>query len=286
MYKKVNEIYGQILSNHVSIEKGSKEIIECIFLAPAKFGLHFMKPDQQSEFILFLLVNMPHYIKNYSISRAQFSTYLTSIIINMKKTWYRQYYRKSAQEQSIQYYCTNEELILEDSANATQYCGSYDKKEFREDSACHKQSYPLRLLILALKACYYLTPEHIRILAKKTGYSEDTIYHYKYNLEQLMQKKIERHTINEHKVNSAFIKKNRCLIELMNLHPETSLAHRVRKSYAYYAYLWNRKVKKYTEAPHVRPTNSDIGQVLHIKQHQVYQALRQIKKENEKYTDA
>lgn len=282
MQKNVNEIYSDILNKKISIEDGSKKIIECVFLASSRFGLHFMKADQKSEFILFLLTNMPRYISNYTISRAQFSTYLTSIIINMRKSWYRQYYRNNAHEKSIQYYCTSEELIIEDSENCSKYLSEYKLKNNNENVTsiiAHNKGYPLRLLILALKSCYYLTPEYIHLIAKKTGYSEKSIHKYKHDLEQLMHTKIERHKISEHKINSAFIKKNRCRIELMTLQPESTLAHRVRKAHSYYTYAWHQKIKQYSESPYVRPTNVEIGQVLHMKQHQVYQALCQIKKQ-------
>lgn len=282
MAKKVNEIYRDIISEKISLDEGSKQIIECVFLESSKFGLHFMQPDQKSEFILFLLSHMPQYVKNYSVSRAQFSTYLTAIINNMRKSWYRQYYRSNAHNQSIQYYCTTEELIIEDSENSSQYASAYDikgKKANISPVATHNKAYPLRLLILSLKACYYLTPEHIQLIAKKTGYSEDAIHQYKHDLEKLMHKKIERHKTSEHKINSAFIQKNRCFIELMNLQPESPLAQRVKKAHSHYTYMWHRKIKQYNACPHIRPTNEEIGQVLHMKQHQVYQALHQIKKQ-------
>lgn len=283
MYKKVNEIYSEILSKKISIQDGSKQIIECVFLAPSKFGLHFMKPDQKSDFIVFLLTHMPRYIENYSISRAQFSTYLMAIILNMKKSWYRQYYRNTAQEQSLQNYCTSEELIIEDSENCSRYLSGYVQKpakKYEIRGIKQKKAYPLRLLILSLKACYYLTPEYINLIAKKTGYTEEDIHQYKHDLEELMQKKIERHKINEHRINSAFIKKNRCLIELMTLQPESPLAQRVKKAHSHYTYMWQRKIKQYNDCPRVRPTNEEIGQVLNMKQHQIYQALHQIKKQH------
>ncbi|MFI3257689.1 MAG: hypothetical protein R3Y36_05265 [Spirochaetales bacterium] len=279
MEKDVNEIYRHITEKTVSLEDGIKHIAECIFLAPQKFGFYYIDRDLRSEFMLYLLENLPNYIKNYCEGRAKFSTYMSAIINNVKKSWYRQYCRHFAYEASIQAHYINEELILQDTEPCAYYLNQHDfKTEGRKPLKCSRTE-SLRLLILGLKSCYYLTPEHIAVLSEKTGYSQEQIYRYKFNLETLMQQRIDKNKCAEEKINTAYMKKNRCFIELARVQAGSPLAVRIQKSHAYYTDKWKQKRKNLSSGRPLRPTNDEISRVLDMQQHQIYQALLQIKKQ-------
>ncbi|MGI5174179.1 hypothetical protein H0R92_11355 [Treponema sp. OMZ 840] len=278
--QNINEIYAQIFRKEISLKEGVKRIIAYIYNEPALFGLAHIDPDLKSDIIVRLLEKMPRYIANYSSTKAFFSTYIVTIILNLLKSEYRDLYRKKAHESSIMYYLSEKNMtgsdVLEDSAYSDEQYDSYtfpvNKKEGKKQGLK-----PKHMLILALKACYYLNESQIHRLAKMTGYTEDEILHYKSELEKSIQKRIKYSEEIQYRLNNSYMLKNRCFLQLMSLPPDSVLFDYVTKRHMHYKQSWYKGLRMYSHACFVRPTNKEIARVLNMKQHQVYQALRYIR---------
>ena len=289
MTAEMNGIYEAITEKKISLCEGVKRIITFIYLNPQLFGLMNIDADLRSNIMVKLLENLPVYIANYSNARAFFSTYMSAIILNLLKSEYRNLYRQQAHESSIVYYLSkeNETAIdgvwdntsaadtLEDSGSSCSE-GIYAGYRYKKNTVSGRLN-SVHMLILALKACYFLTDTQIRRLSKITGYTEDEIYEYKRKLEGAMQKRLKRYKEIQYRLNNSYMMKNRCFLQLMTMPPDSALFNKLSKTYGYYTQSWRTKLRLSQSCGRLRPTNDEIADVLHLQSHQVYQALRYIR---------
>ena len=277
--ENINEIYARISRNEIPLDDGARKIVAWIYNNPALFGLSYIDSDFKSDIILKLLERMPKYIANYSDSKSVFSTYLITVISNLLKTGYREQFRQKAHESSIMYYLNETgaflPAVLADSSAPWESSGTYAafSAENESEGGCKKLK-PKHILILALKACRYLDEKQIRRIAQLTGHSESDIAGYKYRLEKSMQKRLEQYEELKQRLNSSYMLKNRCFLQLMTLPPDSALFKRIAKNYTFYTQSWKNRLRLYAQAGRLRPTNVEIAKVLNMKLYQVYQALR------------
>ena len=277
MMENINEIYARISRNEIPLDEGARKIVACIYNNSSLFGLSYIDPDFKSDIILKLLERMPKYIANYSDSKSVFSTYLVTVISNLLKTGYRERFRQRAHESSIMYYLHEtgafSPAILADSGADWESAGTAVAAASDTKGRCKKLK-PKHILILALKACRYLDENQIRRVAQLTGRSESEIAAYKYRLEQSMKKRLEQYEELKQRLNSSYMLKNRCFLQLMTLPPDSALFKRVAKTHMFYTHSWKNRLRLYGQAGRLRPTNVEIAKVLNMKLYQVYQALR------------
>ena len=89
-----------------------------------------------------------------------------------------------------------------------------------------------------------------------------------------MKKRLEQYAELKQRLNSSYMLKNRCFLQLMTLPPDSALFKRVTKNYMFYTHSWKNRLRLYGQAGRLRPTNVEIAKVLNMKLYQVYQALR------------
>ncbi len=277
MSNDVCEIYESVVSGEKSLEEGCRKIVEVIFKNPRKFGISDMQEDDQSEFVLYLLLHIQKTVLNYTSGLSSFSTYIIGCIQMLRFAWYRDYYHKKARQESVKQYYIKEEakLVCEDEI-------AYETNVYHKSSNNQLNTTQIQvLLILALKSCYYLTPYHIRILASKTGCSEAEIYKMKEFLESSLQGKIKRNTIMKNKINTAYINKNRCAYELMCVKEGGTISERLKTKQDLYSYRWKKYIHDLHNFPKVKPSNEQIAELLNLKVHVVYRILHELKNVNE-----
>ena len=295
MIKEMNGIYNAIMQKRISLDEGVRQMIIYIYVHPRVFGLVHIDPDLKSNVIVKLLECLPTYIANYSNTKAFFSTYICSIVLNLLKSEYKEFYRQKAHESSIVYYLTEKHEADEDFseteglyADAVQDSGaSYSHDMYTgyryKKTAVEKKLNSTHMLILALKACYFLTESQICRLSKMTGYSEEEIYAYKHKLEGFMQQRLKRYKENQYRLNNSYMMKNRCFLQLMTMPPESALFNKLSRLYGYYAQSWRTKLRLSHRRGRLRPTNDEIAQVLHMQAYQVSHALRYVRLMGKKY---
>lgn len=275
--ENINEIYARISRNEIPLDEGARKIVACIYNNSSLFGLSYIDSDFKSDIILKLLERMPKYIANYSDSKSVFSTYLVTVISNLLKTGYRERFRQRAHESSIMYYLHEtgafSPAFLADSGAGWENADTAVTAESDTEANCKKLK-PKHILILALKACRYLDENQICRVAHLTGRSASEIATYKYRLEQSMKKRLEQYEELKQRLNSSYMLKNRCFLQLMTLPPDSALFKRVTKNYMFYTHSWKNRLRLYGQAGRLRPTNVEIAKVLNMKLYQVYQALR------------
>lgn len=289
MIREMNGIYDAITEKRISLYEGVRRMITYIYLHPALFGLVHIDDDLKSNIIVKLFESLPTYIANYSNSRAFFSTYLSSIVMNLLKSEYRNFYRQKAHEASIVYYLYENERLgehvlsdeglsadtLEDSGLS---CGKgiYAGYRYKKNPKKRKLN-STHMLILALKACYFLTEAQVCRLSKITGYTEEEIYEYKRKLEKAMQERLKRYKENRYRLNSSYMMKNRCFLQLMSMPPDSAFFNKLSRIYGYYTQSWRTKLRLSRRPGLLRPTNNEIADVLHLQAYQVSHALRYIR---------
>ncbi len=279
MEKNVNELYESICSENVPLEIASKTVIEYIYNNANKYGMFSMNEDEKSDFIIYLYERMDRILLHYCKNLSSFSTYLLTVTLNFKKTWFKKYYHKRAKSESVKYYYHKEvEYCLNDS-NATYLDNIYTELEYSSNNL--KKNEALAILVLALKSCYYLTEYHIEMISKRTGYSKEKIQILKEQLENLIRNKIDKNNLEKERINSAYIKKNSCLFELMYMKKDTPIAERLIKNYYFYTKSWKQNIERLHNIAPIRPSNAHIAGVLGIKEHVVNRLLHEIK--NNKY---
>ncbi len=279
MREAVNDAYEQMVNGLITVKEASKIIIECIFRYPNKFGLLYMEEDEKSEFILFLFMRMENIIKNYVKDLSTFSTYITNVAKSLSKSWFREYYHQSAKQISLKYYIKNEGESLISEQSEVYDSLTYSRKSITKTE--YTDSEIFSILVLALKASYFLTPKHIEILSQKTGYDQETLYGYKEYIEQKIQKKIERNKLLMNRLNSSYLNKNCCDFELMCLEKNTSLACRLEKKKKSYTHTWQQYRKRVQNSSTVKPSNNLIASVLNVSPNAVIKVLRNYKKKYE-----
>lgn len=276
--ERINEIYNDILCKRISLENATHQIILCIYAFPQSFFSKGINPDVQSAVIIKLFEKLPRSIERYVYSKSMFSTYLMQIISNLVKSEYRKLYRKSAHEKSIVYYLSEKENQSDDDSvfdNHEIYaCTTHSVKNQNKHQTKHSDS--VRLLILALKACHFLSEEHIQILSRITGYTEHAIFVYIQALESSLQKRINRRYKLVHRINHSYMMKNRCSVQLLNINPHSPLFYRMSKAYNYYEKIWKHALHLYSMYPPLKPTNKEIAKVLNLTNSQVTYALYRI----------
>ncbi|WP_428769793.1 hypothetical protein V1L52_11455 [Treponema sp. HNW] len=296
MIKEMNGIYNAIVQKRISLDEGVRQMIIYIYVHPRVFGLVHIDPDVKSNIIVKLLECLPTYIANYSNTKAFFSTYICSIVLNLLKSEYKEFYRQRAHESSIVYYLSekyqaDEECSLREGlyADAVEDSGvsylndSYTGTSYKK-TAAEKKLNSTHMLILALKACYFLTESQICRLSKMTGYTEEEIYEYKRKLEHCMQQRLKRYKENQYRLNNYYMMKNRCFLQLMTMPPESALFNKLSKLYGYYTQSWRTKLRLSHRRGRLRPTNDEIARVLHIQAYQVSHALRYVRFVGKKYS--
>ncbi len=274
MRSVVNDVYQELSKGCICVSDASKKIIECIFRAPHKFGLSHMEEDEKSEFLLFIFTHLEKIIDNYTETLSSFSTYLTNVIVNLRKSWYREYYHSIARHKTVKYFLEKEKSYF-----ASDIEEKYElEREYNNDREAYTSVEVYSLLVLALKSCYYLTPSHISILSKKTGFSEETLYALKEELDSKLTKKIEKHSLESEKINGMYIKKNSCQLELMCIDQNSTIAKRLEQKQMFYTKTWKNHISKLRNFSPVKPSNKQIGEVLHIQEHLVMRLLGEVKK--------
>ncbi len=268
MSKTLNEVYQCIKENRLSLEEGSKKIIEHIYSNPLRFGLVQMSEDERSDFILYLFEHFNNIIMNYSENMSAFSTYIINVVKKKKCAWYRNCFRARAKQESVKQYYINEEpkVFCED---PILYCNNVKNERLYN----HKEA--LAILVIALKSSYYLTPYHISVLSQKTGYSEKTLCELKERIEQCIQKKIDLCTSTYEKISSSYIKKNSCYYELMRVEKNSCISERLKERHITYTLNWKRHLINYKKKSLIRPSNSQIAEVLNLKEHVVSRIIRE-----------
>ncbi len=270
MLEKVEKVYFDFSQCKLNSDKACKQILEYIFLYPHKFGISKLNEDDRSDFLLFFFNQLPKILKNYSPKLSSFSTYLINNVKNLKKSWYRTFYRRHAQAESIDLYCKQDSSIFANDDEETYHtCNiQYSIKSNRD---------AFKILVLGLKSSYYLTANHIALLSEVTGISIDKISEYKHALDLTIEKKIDRYKKEIEKKNKAFIQKNRCSIELEYVNKQTCLAEHIEKSQSYYTRVWYNALREKSIGKVVRPSNSAISKVLNVREHLIYHALHELK---------
>ncbi len=274
----IDKLYEEYVDGKINSKELANEIITCIFTEPYRFGIAKMDSDLKSDFIVFLLQKIEQYIVKYKRNLSVFSTYIVSIIYNLRKSWVREFYHKCAHKQSVYYYIESEEpsyVLAEQDYLYNEPTAVVKKEELSERDK-------LTILVLALKSFFYLKECHINHISHTTGMSIDSIQELIHKLTIVCEDKCKRDSQKKEKIYSSFIKKNRFSIELMNVNTDSPLAYHLKKAQQFHTNQWKKNLKKYNEDSPLKPSNANIAETLQIKECKVYQLLHESRDRHKK----
>lgn len=285
MIKQVNTLYKKIKDGKLAMDIGVEKILNCIYKTPQYFNIPIENEDQTSELFLELFLKLPYFIESCNHNKSTFTTYLVAIISNMRKAYFKNKYKTEIEKQALYCYhddvlCVSEESNYEYAEKITELDNYFyenknqEIKNSKQENRC--------LLILGLKACYFLTPAYIKKLSIKTGYSENDIYYYKEKLEQTMRRRIKKRQKTEEVLTIAFIRKNAYLHELNTANKNSTAYQNALRLYNYHQRVWEKNVERYNTGVQLRPTDDQIADVLNIPPHIVHYALQSVKRKYKK----
>lgn len=286
----VNEIQQQVAVGSIDRNSGALKILACLYENNILFYKFKMDSDSQHDFFLNMYPTLCKLFVYYEPAKSSFATYLFTVLDLNARSFLRRKakaytnqlsYSRLYTEEHIESTLEDEEPLYDnrsDNGNSVQNDNTNITSPYAERSkypfSSRQYSRKERILILAMKSAYYLTPTHVKRLAQETGYSEELLWHYKVELEKKMHSKIE---VKEKAVflrNSDYYKKNKLEYEMLAVRSDSYLYPQLKKSYAYYYKRWMKRIKNHLQDMRVVPSNKAIADILNISENRIHRILQ------------
>lgn len=292
--KDLNEIPDAISSGKLTEKEAVNEIAIFVSENYPIFGLHKYDEDFRSEILTQILEHSDTIFPLYDPKLGDFFSYFFCFMKNLIRTRIKKLSKHSLQEAvAIQESILEYDQKIEEYMNTEkQFCKKLDKqkkeidfmeieKNFKETEKDDKT-----LLVLALKASYYLTDEQIQRICKLYSLNEENFYNYIQYCKEQMNNKIEKRKTVEERRNSAYFRHRRYKLESEKTDDEESnkiiknmILEKENKQRSNWKNINERLEKGYL---YLRPTNKVIAELLGICERQVSYYINYAKKLDEK----
>lgn len=287
-YVNLNDL-PQLVKNHkYTAEEASKIIATDVLLRPQNYKVPVTNEEIRSELSVKLIQNADYIFTHFKPSLCTFRTYLCSFVhfqvMNIVRDFYHsQKIENHVTEQSIINYEEEEDKYYEDEAafkighkkNFPKQSNQNDLAETFQDGDITsffetKPSKQIRsTLVLALKSCYYLTPEHISRISKYCGINrkelETLVNDLKDSLHIKHEKleKIKKHRDKSFELHMKFQK-------LIDKATNETDKQEYLKRYTKHTQNWHKKnILLQQQSYKVCPTNKRLAQILGVCERQI-----------------
>lgn len=248
-----------------------EKVLFYVYINYRNYGLQYMDEDDRYDFILSLLPIFMRLAKTFERSKATLEHYVFYLICKHRQSWRKRYIHKNL----------TESIVLEDcKMNYMEHVSSPEEDYIANQPHLEESytQYSSRLLILGLKASWYLKDIHIEHLAAVTKMKKSTIVSYVQQLNLLIEKKIRNSIRCIQRRNRCYILKTRYRMELEKLRSTTPLIYyKIEENMIKKQQLWNKKLKNDRQYLVVTPVRY-ISAVLAIPQKKLENDLRFIKR--------
>lgn len=266
-------------------------ILSAIFKNKIYFGLDKLDEDNFSDYLLYLQERLPRFMAMYDPARSRFATYLRKLCMTQLRSWYRQYYRKYARDMALTSYVLEENIssiTVEDPEESFSAAPEEVKvNQFMRFLFQTNKKIPIqtKIMMLALKSAFFLTPSHIRKICRIANITEDELHKKLDIINEKLSDKLERQQHLLQLQNEAYIIKKESDIQMSFLNPESSHYHNAGISRDYHDKLWKSRMERSRQSHDVYPTNTLVSEVLDIPLGQVTHVLSAVRRKMDGPTD-
>ncbi|MBQ0166087.1 MAG: hypothetical protein KBT02_03130 [Treponema sp.] len=277
--KEMEKAMNEFKNGRKSEKETVNVILTVIFKNRKYFRLDKLDEDNFSDYLLYLSERLPHFMKLYNPEIGQFSTYLRKLCMTELRSWYRVFYRKYAREVALSSYAVEENLCTREIEDPEEeFLSSTEQTEMNSFmkfllNTNRKVPIQTKIMMLALKSAFFLTPFHIKRICKIADISEAELYEKLDCINSKLDKKIERQRHLLQLQNAAYIIRKESDIQMSFLNPESSHFHNAGISRDYHDKLWKSRMERSRKSHDVYPTNSLISEVLDVPIGQVTHVL-------------
>lgn len=265
------------LKNGVINEKKAMNcVFELLYSSKAFFGLKNLDDDQMNDFLLYIFENLKKSFYTFDSKKSSFLTYLQNIVRLNYKSWIRISSRMNSIQKYILHHSKNE-YIEENTPPLvfTDNIPSYN--DYNSKRPCLEN---FQLLAVALKSSYFLTPNHIMKISKKTGYTEEYIWKLKNNVDDFMKENYIKNETRIEKVNKSYFYRQRALEALSKLPDNHPYYSKVYRTFIFHDTNWKNR-RKNIRYRTVIPVNSYLARLLNVSEAVIIRAVAKAKKISE-----
>lgn len=300
--KKTNHELETVLKNYKAGTISSKQAVNQIGSFVGEnypiFGLHKYDEDFRQDILLGLLEHGESLINNYDPEIGDFFTFLYSYINTLKSTKIRHLAILSLSERIINEElkkCMNEKIFMYSSINYSHFDmpkAPYSYKPIPADELKKSlqgiafKNQDKKLLVLALKSCYYLTDEQIDKICKIYGLEREVFCEMIQHCKDSIQHRADRRAQVIDRRDTAYYRhrRNVRLAENLNNKPieNKDLIARINKKIIRYNNSYVRLNNIFEDGLLIlRPTSKTIANLLGICERQVNYYINCARKEYE-----
>lgn len=294
--KNVNILPELLASGEITIDEGIKLLASFVCNNYPIYGLHKYDEDFRSEIFLRILEKGSRLFETFNPEAGEFFTFTFCFIKSLiqettKKQAKKIIKEKVSFEQSIETYVTEDYILSESnsylvtSSRLPYACKKITLEDLQEGIKANKlEKYDRSILVLALKASFYLNDTQIQKISRLyeidinflydlIQYFRDEIYPKYYHKQKLLERR-----------NAAYFLHRKYVTQLSILDSKDAVTHNferedIEKRNAYQIHNLNALNKKFDEGYlYLRPQTKMVAQVLGICERQVNYYLQCLRK--------
>ena len=279
--KLLETLYENFEKGKISKEEIKKQTLEIVFKEKKYFRLYNLDNDFESEVLIMLNSQLDRILTTFDSTKSSYSTYIVYVVETIKKNIYLKTVKYKSQEAALIKYASKEqESYL--SEQTPEYNINKDKLNINFNKLVNEYSSKnlstkLKVLVLILKSCNYLTDNHLTQLSDEYNIPIMEINALVKIAKKQMQNKIIKNQIMNIRKNRLYILKNRYMNQLIFLENKSLIRNQIEKSLDF----TNKTLSEYNsknQEKAISPSNSDIGKILNIPYHRVNAFLTSINK--------
>lgn len=279
--KLLETLYENFERGKISKEEIKKQTLEIVFKEKKYFRLYNLDNDFESEVLIMLNSQLDRILATFDSTKSSYSTYIVYVVETIKKNIYLKTVKYKSQEAALIKYASEEqESYL--SEQTPEYNINKDKLNINFNKLVNEYSSKnlstkLKVLVLILKSCNYLTDNHLTQLSDEYNIPIMEINALVKIAKKQMQNKIIKNQIMNIRKNRLYILKNRYMNQLIFLENKSLIRNQIEKSLDF----TNKTLSEYNsknQEKAISPSNSDIGKILNIPYHRVNAFLTSINK--------
>lgn len=279
--KLLETVYENFKKGKISREELKKQTLEIVFTEKKYFRLYNVDKDFESEVLIMINSQLDRILVKFDSTKSSYSTYIGYVVETAKKNIYLKTVKSKSHEAALLKYVSEEqESYL--SEQTPEYNLNKDKLNINFNKLINEYSSKnlstkLKVLVLILKSCNYLTENHLIQLSKEFNIPIMEIDEAIRIAKKQMQNKIVKNQIMNIRKNRLYILKNRYQNQLDFLENKSVVRNQIEKSLNFTNKMLNEYNEKNQEKA-ISPSNSDIGKILNIPYHRVNAFLSSLNK--------
>lgn len=224
---------------------------EFLYLNLKLFRLSYLTEDTRSDFIVTLYPRFAQIIDKFDSSKASFSTYIRTVVRLSYRTFIKTRYGYEAQqkvyetEETTRLMSMDNEWInttepgIQVNEDKTAYLIKKALQNPEKMSKKKKEIHGRKIFLLACKSGYSYSDASIKQLSAVSGYSYQFIRTKLDYIHSKTETKREKIRCTSEKLNSFYIRSQKCLYEMKYLDSDSARYYALEKEYRYCIRRWN-----------------------------------------------